>query len=236
MISRFTASRSAAPQRRRACARSRRTRPAGRGSGSRSSRLRFLLPGRLYRRLQRELLLRIQQPPRVEHDDGAPILHDEAGDVLGGEALHDGGRRRDLCRHHLQHLGHRVHDDAELRPIPLEDDDAGLLAQGGRHPQPFAKIDQRDCGPLILQDQDRKSTRLNSSHSQISYAVFCLKKKIHDSRLHTLSWYIASDIKSISLLLAQQIDVTAKHTRNRTPDKLTGTHSTLLYIETSLTL
>src|SRR5688572_33205588 len=29
-------------------------------------------------------------------------------------------------------------------------------------------------------DQDRKSTRLNSSHSQISYAVFCLKKKITD--------------------------------------------------------
>src|SRR2546427_6680476 len=27
--------------------------------------------------------------------------------------------------------------------------------------------------------QDRKSTRLNSSHSQISYAVFCLKKKRH---------------------------------------------------------
>src|SRR2546430_14735652 len=26
---------------------------------------------------------------------------------------------------------------------------------------------------------DRKSTRLNSSHSQISYAVFCLKKKIY---------------------------------------------------------
>src|SRR6266478_7359985 len=29
-----------------------------------------------------------------------------------------------------------------------------------------------ECAP-----QDRKSTRLNSSHSQISYAVFCLKKK-----------------------------------------------------------
>src|SRR2546430_9143006 len=28
-----------------------------------------------------------------------------------------------------------------------------------------------------LTDRDRKSTRLNSSHSQISYAVFCLKKK-----------------------------------------------------------
>src|SRR5690606_40311423 len=29
--------------------------------------------------------------------------------------------------------------------------------------------------------QDRKSTRLNSSHVKISYAVFCLKKKIHKS-------------------------------------------------------
>src|SRR5688572_31880937 len=29
-----------------------------------------------------------------------------------------------------------------------------------------------------LRKRDRKSTRLNSSHSQISYAVFCLKKKI----------------------------------------------------------
>src|SRR2546430_6053329 len=28
-----------------------------------------------------------------------------------------------------------------------------------------------------VSNQDRKSTRLNSSHSQISYAVFCLKKK-----------------------------------------------------------
>src|SRR5688572_33474636 len=36
------------------------------------------------------------------------------------------------------------------------------------------------CGcrpPLHLRRKDRKSTRLNSSHSQISYAVFCLKKK-----------------------------------------------------------
>src|SRR5689334_24737964 len=31
---------------------------------------------------------------------------------------------------------------------------------------------------VILNDKDRKSTRLNSSHSSISYAVFCLKKKI----------------------------------------------------------
>src|SRR5688572_31664374 len=31
--------------------------------------------------------------------------------------------------------------------------------------------------PYLVHLEDRKSTRLNSSHSQISYAVFCLKKK-----------------------------------------------------------
>src|SRR5437588_6508199 len=36
---------------------------------------------------------------------------------------------------------------------------------------------------LVLQNtnRDRKSTRLNSSHTVISYAVFCLKKKIHET-------------------------------------------------------
>src|SRR3712207_7413920 len=37
-------------------------------------------------------------------------------------------------------------------------------------------------------DQDRKSTRLNSSHANISYAVFCLKKKKPDH--HTTSPFI----------------------------------------------
>src|SRR6266478_1004390 len=35
---------------------------------------------------------------------------------------------------------------------------------------------RRDAGRRVA-ERDRKSTRLNSSHSQISYAVFCLKKK-----------------------------------------------------------
>src|SRR6478736_9130053 len=43
--------------------------------------------------------------------------------------------------------------------------------------------DERRAGPprqgrgTLVRAADRKSTRLNSSHSQISYAVFCLKKK-----------------------------------------------------------
>src|SRR5689334_23919808 len=36
---------------------------------------------------------------------------------------------------------------------------------------------RRPCRPSPTARQDRKSTRLNSSHSSISYAVFCLKKK-----------------------------------------------------------
>src|SRR2546430_5167351 len=41
----------------------------------------------------------------------------------------------------------------------------------------------RRADSLIRRAADRKSTRLNSSHSQISYAVFCLKKK--NSRVRT---------------------------------------------------
>src|SRR2546430_10566827 len=37
-----------------------------------------------------------------------------------------------------------------------------------------------DIAPFLV-TRDRKSTRLNSSHSQISYAVFCLKKKKKNS-------------------------------------------------------
>src|SRR5688572_30503592 len=37
---------------------------------------------------------------------------------------------------------------------------------------------------LLPGNQDRKSTRLNSSHSQISYAVFCLKKKKKRTYIH----------------------------------------------------
>src|SRR3712207_8413503 len=47
---------------------------------------------------------------------------------------------------------------------------------------PGAGADHRDAAGLGLEQRpaeglDRKSTRLNSSHANISYAVFCLKKK-----------------------------------------------------------
>src|SRR5690348_17799365 len=50
-----------------------------------------------------------------------------------------------------------------------------LLAKVGSaiHEDPFAGAFRQDRCP----ETDRKSTRLNSSHPSISYAVFCLKKK-----------------------------------------------------------
>src|SRR5207249_9722003 len=46
--------------------------------------------------------------------------------------------------------------------------DVQLLEQPGKH---------QGGAAVVEVDQDRKSTRLNSSHVSISYAVFCLKKK-----------------------------------------------------------
>src|SRR2546430_11930754 len=69
--------------------------------------------------------------------------------------------------------------------------DSGLHDRGIENPpsfesaQPAADIKALASAPrqLFAEDPaalDRKSTRLNSSHSQISYAVFCLKKKKTD--------------------------------------------------------
>src|SRR2546422_6777097 len=67
-------------------------------------------------------------------------------------------------------LRHHVHDaEVAVPEMGLEphrvDQKRGL--RGGRGPEQHTGHG----------DQDRKSTRLNSSHGYISYAVFCLKKK-----------------------------------------------------------
>src|SRR2546430_3193077 len=48
-----------------------------------------------------------------------------------------------------------------------------VFARSRLFPPKFARLKTKSA------PRDRKSTRLNSSHSQISYAVFCLKKKKH---------------------------------------------------------
>src|SRR5688572_31643267 len=71
-----------------------------------------------------------------------------------------------------------------------EGDVVRARGRDGRNHSPFAVTDEADFLRLDVlarlekrhrgereENRDRKSTRLNSSHSQISYAVFCLKKK-----------------------------------------------------------
>src|SRR3712207_8622006 len=53
-------------------------------------------------------------------------------------------------------------------------------------------------GPQRTAFRDRKSTRLNSSHANISYAVFCLKKKITPHDLYCNPLHTASPPLSIS--------------------------------------
>src|SRR3712207_7762146 len=52
------------------------------------------------------------------------------------------------------------------------------------------RLDARGVEPRLGErGADRKSTRLNSSHANISYAVFCLKKKNTSHHLSTISIY-----------------------------------------------
>src|SRR5207248_6882903 len=68
---------------------------------------------------------------------------------------------------HLHHRGQRV-----LRP-----DQGPVLADGRPGLEAEDRGRQRPAAHRHLRELDRKSTRLNSSHRTISYAVFCLKKK-----------------------------------------------------------
>src|SRR5690606_42012222 len=56
---------------------------------------------------------------------------------------------------------------------------AGVFAGGGRSEQASLRFEPAHAGARrgVRYAPDRKSTRLNSSHVKISYAVFCLKKK-----------------------------------------------------------
>src|SRR5207249_7969161 len=65
----------------------------------------------------------------------------------------------DVCSSDLHRVGERVHQHADGR--------RGAIV--GRNPGPRRLARESHT--------DRKSTRLNSSHVSISYAVFCLKKK-----------------------------------------------------------
>src|SRR2546421_3068485 len=70
-----------------------------------------------------------------------------------------------------QELGPDVEDSDGAAPDAVEGA-RDLGPEADEPPTPSGAADSIDPA-----EEDRKSTRLNSSHDQISYAVFCLKKK-----------------------------------------------------------
>src|SRR5690625_6371791 len=58
----------------------------------------------------------------------------------------------------------------------------GRVVQGAVNTRTHVGVLHLDVAGLNGEGRDRKSTRLNSSHVAISYAVFCLKKTTHASQ------------------------------------------------------
>src|SRR3712207_8212946 len=104
------------------------------------------------------------------------FFNDTATTEIYTLSLHDAlpifGRQRNLAERPDQSAG-AVERDLELAGVLRVE----LLAQPGSDRLLDVRV-----------DLDRKSTRLNSSHANISYAVFCLKKKknnkIHKTAVH----------------------------------------------------
>src|SRR3712207_9000570 len=96
----------------------------------------------------------IRRPPRSTLFPYTTLFRSLHGEIGGGEAA-----RR--CRPGF--LGAADGDGLKDRTIGLVENEAVIVSR--------RESSGRD------NDVDRKSTRLNSSHANISYAVFCLKKK-----------------------------------------------------------
>src|SRR3712207_9052997 len=81
-----------------------------------------------------------------------------------------------LSLHDALPIYHRRHGRRAGVDVPAPEPDPGLAPGGDSGSGPPRAGDP-------LGGRDRKSTRLNSSHANISYAVFCLKKKKNSSPL-----------------------------------------------------
>src|SRR5690554_7058600 len=88
------------------------------------------------------------------------------------------------ARYTLPEKSHGVSSTSKVNPALLLRRSSSLpfSAEAGVQKPPGKLLSRSNArlipaSPSILAVEDRKSTRLNSSHVRISYAVFCLKKK-----------------------------------------------------------
>src|SRR5699024_11654683 len=115
--------------------------------------------------------------------DALPIcdLRGDAGGQVGGGPLAEFGDLLGVLR---QTLGEHLHRHERGRHVPVGDQrpaEVGGPWTERRQVERVVAAEQHQRGAAVVtgafSSEDRKSTRLNSSHVSISYAVFCLKKK-----------------------------------------------------------
>src|SRR3712207_7856830 len=91
-------------------------------------------------------------------------------------------------------LYHQVHPGSKVNPELLEQH-LLWLSKKGYHSMTLSEYMEEGAPKKT----DRKSTRLNSSHANISYAVFCLKKKKSQAEDTIISFTYTSIIRSTIL-------------------------------------
>src|SRR5688572_32336487 len=82
------------------------------------------------------------------------------------------GEIKDVLLSEIEHYEEELHAEETGEVLEVKDGIARIYGLTRAMASEMLEITSSETG-----DRDRKSTRLNSSHSQISYAVFCLKKK-----------------------------------------------------------
>src|SRR5256886_2607803 len=105
-----------------------------------------------------------------------PLLHvhADAGDLAASPAGPDAGVAGPTLGRDVE-LGERVDQGLlERAQVPVQVAAIAAQVQDGIADELPRAVERDVAAALHLDDGDRKSTRLNSSHSQISYAVFCL--------------------------------------------------------------
>src|SRR5256885_10712162 len=98
------------------------------------------------------------------------FFNDTATTEIYTLSLHDA---LPICRKLAALLGERCERETPVRRFAVRENERVRFV-------PAAEVDWIEAdGNYVVLHADRKSTRLNSSHLVISYAVFCLKKKTH---------------------------------------------------------
>src|SRR5688572_18317227 len=145
-----------------------------------------LLEGRQHRQAADEL----RDKPVLDKVFRLDVLQQVVGRLGVGRALHlgaeaDAGLLGAVAHDLPQPVEGAAADEQDVGGVDLDEVLVRVLAAALRRDRGDGALDQLEQGLLhafagdVAGDGgvDRKSTRLNSSHSQISYAVFCLKKK-----------------------------------------------------------